>query len=248
MGVRVGTILVHFKVAGASDKGRKRPANEDTFGYSIKHGIYVLCDGMGGAAAGEVASSLAVKEMVRCLEHRAPDTLFPEAAVEALKGANEIVFTHAQRDRKLRGMGTTMVAAIVDEQRIWVLNVGDSRCYLFRANQLSQITLDHSLVEEQVRTGRMTRDEALRSPFRNVITRALGTQKTVTPDVFEILPETGDLLLLCSDGLTREVSDSTIESILRLNLPLDETCNRLIEAANQAGGDDNITCLLLRAE
>ena len=244
----MGTVLVHFTAAAASDKGRKRPANEDSFGYSTKHGIYVLCDGMGGAAAGEVASSLAVREMVRCLEHRAPDTQFPAAAVEALHGANEAVHARAQRDRKLRGMGTTMVAVIVDAQRVWVLNVGDSRCYLFRGDQLRQVTVDHSLVEEQVRMGRMTPDEALNSPFRNVITRALGTQKKVSPDVFELQTEPGDLLLLCSDGLTREVDDPAIESILRLNLPLAELCDRLIEAANEAGGHDNITCLLLRAE
>ena len=113
---------------------------------------------------------------------------------------------------------------------------------------LEQITLDHSLVEEQVRMGRMDRVEAQRSPLRNVITRALGTQNCVTPDVFELETAAGDLFLLCSDGLTRELSDSLIESVLRVGAPLEELCTRLVAAANQAGGHDNITCLLVRVE
>jgi PPM family protein phosphatase len=115
-----------------------------------------------------------------------------------------------------------------------------------RNGRLEQITLDHSLVEEQVRMGRMNRSEALRSPLRNVITRALGTQSAVTPDIFELEAEPGDLFLLCSDGLTRELSDSLIESLLRVDAPLEELCTRLVAAANQAGGHDNITCLLVR--
>jgi len=145
-------------------------------------------------------------------------------------------------------MGTTLVGLAVEERRAWVLNVGDSRCYRLRNRRLQQITLDHSLVEEQVRLGRMTRPEALRSPLRNVITRALGTHSSVTPDVFELEAEPGDLFLLCSDGLTRELSDSLIESLLDADFPLDELCARLVAAANKAGGHDNITCLLVRAE
>jgi protein phosphatase len=145
-------------------------------------------------------------------------------------------------------MGTTLVALIGAERRVWMLNVGDSRGYRFRNGRLEQITCDHSLVEEQVKQGRMTESEALRSPLRNVITRALGTQPCVTPDTFELEPEPGDLFLLCSDGLTRELSDSLIESLLAIDLPLEELCGRLIKAANKAGGHDNITCLLVRAE
>jgi serine/threonine protein phosphatase PrpC len=135
----------------------------------------------------------------------------------------------------------------VEERRVWVLNVGDSRCYRLRNRRLEQITLDHSLVEEQVRLGRMTRSEALRSPLRNVITRALGTQSRVTPDIFELEAEPGDLFLLCSDGLTRELTDSVIESLLGIDLPLDVLCARLVDAAKKAGGHDNITCILVRA-
>jgi len=128
-----------------------------------------------------------------------------------------------------------------------VLNIGDSRCYRLRNRRLEQITLDHSLVEEQVRLGRMTRSEALRSPLRNVITRALGTQSRITPDIFELEASPGDLFLLCSDGLTRELTDQLIESVLGTDLPLDGLCARLVEAAKKAGGNDNITCILVRA-
>jgi protein phosphatase len=144
-------------------------------------------------------------------------------------------------------MGTTLVGLLVEERHAFVVNVGDSRCYRLRNNRIEQITLDHSLVEEQVRLGRMTCSEALRSPLRNVITRALGTQSRVTPDIFELEAEPGDLYLLCSDGLTRELTDPLIESLLSGDLPLDGLCDRLVMAANKAGGHDNITCLLVRA-
>jgi protein phosphatase len=136
---------------------------------------------------------------------------------------------------------------VAADRRVWILNIGDSRGYRLRNRRLEQITLDHSLVDEQVRTGRMSPADALRSPLRNVITRALGTQPEVTPDVFEFEAEPGDLYLLCSDGLTRELSDPLLESLLCLDLPLDELCARVVGAANKAGGQDNITCLLVRA-
>jgi protein phosphatase len=144
-------------------------------------------------------------------------------------------------------MGTTLVALVVEQSQVWVVNVGDSRCYRFREGQLEQLTLDHSLVEEQVRLGRMTPHEAQRSPLRNVITRAVGTQNGVTPDCFQFEAQPGDLFLLCSDGLTREVSDSGIQEVVAGDEPLQDRTNRLIEAANKAGGRDNITCILVQA-
>lgn len=230
-----------------SDRGRKRPSNEDAFGYSVEHGVFVVCDGMGGAAAGEIASSLAVEEMMRLLTTEEPGIPSPEQAEKAICTANQAVFVRSQRNPKLAGMGTTLVALIAGERNVWILNVGDSRAYRLRSGALAQVTLDHSLVEEQVRMGRMNRSEAQRSPLRNVITRALGTQPHVTPDIFALEAEPGDIYLLCSDGLTRELSDPLIESILRLDLPLDELCARLVSAANKAGGHDNITCLLVKA-
>jgi protein phosphatase len=203
---------------------------------------------MGGAAAGEIASSIAVDEVLRELSDRKQDgTPLPELAEQAVCVANEAIFSRAQRNPRLSGMGTTLVALVVDERHVWALNVGDSRCYRFRKGRLEQLTLDHSLVEEQVRMGRMSHSEALRSPLRNVITRALGTQNCVTPDCFELAPEPEDVFLLCSDGLTRELTDSAIESILASTLPLEDRCARLIEGAKKAGGHDNITCILVEA-
>jgi serine/threonine protein phosphatase PrpC len=249
----LSTVLVHYTAAAVSDRGRKRPSNEDAFGFSVERGVFLVCDGMGGAAAGEIASSLAVDEMLRLLDRQARGkdgskaAAMPLLAEEAIHAANEAIFSRSQRVDKLNGMGTTLVGLLVDERRVWVLNVGDSRCYRLRNRRLEQITLDHSLVEEQVRLGRMTRSEALRSPLRNVITRALGTQSQVTPDIFELAPEPGDLFLLCTDGLTRELTDASIESLLGADLPLEAACVRLVEAAKKAGGHDNITCILVRA-
>jgi len=248
----LSTALVHYSAAAATDRGRKRPSNEDAFAYSVEHGVYLVCDGMGGAAAGEIASSLAVDETLKHLSRRIASGVEPEnlaqVAEEAISIANEAIYKRAERNYKLSGMGTTLVGLIVHEHQILVLNVGDSRCYLLRNSKIQQLTIDHSLVEEQVRLGRMTRSEALRSPLKNVITRALGTQSRVTPDVFEREAEPGDLFLLCSDGLTRELSDSQIESLLRSDLTLAVLCSKLVGAAMNAGGHDNITCLLVRVD
>lgn len=244
----MNSAVIHYSAAAATDRGRKRSSNEDAFGFSIDHGIYLVCDGMGGAAAGEVASALAVDELMRILKERPADSPLPQAAEKAIHAANDAIFLRSQRYPKLSGMGTTLVALTVEADRAWMLNIGDSRGYRLRGEHLEQITVDHSLVEEQVRSGRMDQAEAQRSPLRNVITRALGTQPTVTADVFPLEIESGDLFLLCSDGLTRELSDDLLESMLGLDLKLDELCERLIGAANHAGGHDNVTCLLVRAE
>ena len=244
----MATALVHYSAAAVSDRGRKRSTNEDAFGYSIEQGVFLVCDGMGGAAAGEVASSLAVDEMMRVLTERTPEVPASLVIEQAVSVANQVIYSRAQSNSKLSGMGTTLVALVAEERRIQVLNIGDSRCYRLRASNMEQITQDHSLVEEQVRLGRMSEAEAVRSPLRNVITRALGTQSRVTPDIFDLEAEPADLFLLCSDGLTRELSDGGIEQILSNEHSLDEKCAELVSAANRAGGADNITCLLVRVE
>jgi PPM family protein phosphatase len=244
----LGTALVYYSAAAATDRGRKRASNEDAYGLSVEHGVFMVCDGMGGAAAGEVASGIAVEEVMEILNQRPDSDPFPQAASKAIATANEAIFRRAQRNSKLSGMGTTLVMLAADAEHAWILNIGDSRGYRLRGGKLAQITLDHSLVEEQIRSGRMNPSEAQRSPLRNVITRALGTQVSVTPDVFPLDPQAGDLFLLCSDGLTRELSDELLESMLSIDLPLDELCERLIGAANKAGGHDNITCVLVRVK
>ncbi|MGA7110311.1 MAG: Stp1/IreP family PP2C-type Ser/Thr phosphatase [Terracidiphilus sp.] len=246
----MATAVLHYLAAAVSDRGRKRPSNEDAFGFSIEDGVYVVCDGMGGAAAGEVASSVAVDEVLHLLAGRGQNghAPLPGAAEEAIIAANDAIFTRAQRNKRLSGMGTTLVALAVQESHVWVLNIGDSRCYRLRRGQLELVTLDHSLVEEQVRMGRMTRSEAQRSPLKNVITRALGTQGSVTPDVFGLEAESNDLFLLCTDGLTRELPDHVIAGLLAQDAALEELCARLVDAAKKAGGHDNITCLLVKAQ
>jgi protein phosphatase len=243
----LATALVHYTASAVSDRGRKRTSNEDSYGFSVEHGVYVVCDGMGGAAAGEIASSLAVDEIMRLVAGSSTRPARGEMET-AIAAANHAIYSRAQRNHKLSGMGTTMVVLVAEERRVTVFNIGDSRCYRLRDRRLEQVTLDHSLVEEQMRLGRMTLAEAQRSPLRNVITRALGTQKEVTPDIFELEADPGDLFLICSDGLTRELDDPLIESLLSIDLPLDELCGRLVGAANKAGGHDNITTLLVRAE
>ncbi len=248
----MASAVVHYTASALTDRGRKRASNEDAFGISNERGVYVVCDGMGGAAAGEVASTLAVAEVMRLLTDRSGSAPLPTEAEQAVAAANQAIYTRSQRNQKLSGMGTTLVALLVEDCHAWILNVGDSRAYRIRSSDpnshIEQITLDHSLVEEQIRLGQMSRQEALHSPLKNVITRALGTQSVVTADVFELETEPGDLFLLCSDGLTRELPDSLLESILHLDLPLESLCSRLVAAANEAGGHDNITCLLVRAE
>jgi len=246
----LATAVVRYTAAAVTDRGRKRPSNEDAFGFSVEAGVYVVCDGMGGAAAGEIASSLAVDEVLRLLKERKQESEpnLPGAAESAVTAANEAIFSRAQRNHRLSGMGTTLVVMTTQEQHVWILNIGDSRCYLMRRGKLQQLTRDHSLVEEQVRLGRMTPREALQSPLKNVITRALGTQSQVTPDIFELDAEGGDIFLLCSDGLTRELPDSSIENLLNCDLPLEGMAGQLVEAAKKAGGHDNITCMLVRAE
>lgn len=241
----MGTVTFQFNAAALSDRGCKRPSNEDAYACSVERGVFVVCDGMGGAAAGEVASSIAVSEVSRVLGERS--SAFPELAEEAVSVANEAVYSRAQQNPRLNGMGTTMVALVVQDAEAWVINVGDSRCYRFRDGILEQLTLDHSLVEEQVRMGKMTPSDALKSPLRNVITRALGTQPTVSPDCFPLETVQGDIFLLCSDGLTRELSDESIQNLLGEDGSLEQQATRLIESAKQAGGHDNITCILVQA-
>jgi protein phosphatase len=249
----LATSVVQYAAAALTDRGCKRQSNEDAFGFSAEHGVYAVCDGMGGAAAGEIASSLAIDEVLRLLCVRPADSPLEQAIEEAICAANAVIHCSAQRNSHLNGMGTTLVGLVAEERRVLIFNVGDSRCYRLHnlhpnPCKLEQISRDHSLVEEQVSLGRMTRAEALRSPMRNVITRALGTQSCVTPDLFEIEAAPGDLFLLCSDGLTGELTDRLIESMLAIDLPLEDLCARLVKAAKKAGGHDNITCLLVRVE
>ena len=247
---------ITLEVAGRSDVGRVRPSNEDNFGYDQKLGIFVVCDGMGGHAAGEIASQIAVDTMLAYFREHAPsveDNAFLDDApvgarllAEAVKKANDAILNYAEANKNMTGMGTTLVAARFSDGVFSIANVGDSRIYLFREGQLLQLTEDHSLVMEQVRRGMLTLEEAKRSSVQNIITRALGTEENTLPDLGEFPAQDGDILVLTTDGVLRHVTDQEMHTIL-LELPsLEAACQTLIDAANEGGGEDNATCVLVR--
>lgn len=235
-----------FDAAALTDRGRVRSSNEDAFGCCAEADVFVVCDGMGGAAAGEVASRTAVNAMLERLGSGEAEV--SEKSLEAaVHAANLLIHARAEREPALHGMGTTLVALVLRDRQAWIAHAGDSRCYLLRNGELRRCTEDHSLVEEQVRHGQLTPEEAEKSPLRNVITRALGTGRAVTPEMNRLDVRSGDLFLLCTDGLTREVCEEKIAAILCEQGNLLIRCEQLMECANDAGGRDNVTCLLVRA-
>jgi protein phosphatase len=240
--------MMTAKAAARTSTGRVRSSNEDAFGYRPERGIYVVCDGMGGAAGGEVASRMAVETV---LERVSTEDGMPEGERlhEAIAEANRVVLERAESEPGLYGMGTTLVALLLGAgagaSPALIAHAGDSRCYRLRRGKLLRITHDHSLVDEQMRLGTMTQEEADRSPFRSVITRAIGTQKSVTEDVVALDVEKGDVFLLCSDGLTREVNEEAIGRILGAGGDLERAAQSLVDAANEAGGRDNVTALVV---
>lgn len=252
---------MNVKSAGLTHVGRQRQHNEDSFLVANDSRLYLVADGMGGHAAGEIASRIAVDSISEFILHtKEDDGTWPHAydeqfrrstnrLMEAVRSANTRVLEAMRKDARLRGMGTTVVACLADEGTVSVAHVGDSRAYLIRDNQLSRITNDHSWVFEQVQAGMLTEAEAEKHPLRNVITRALGGALQVSPDAVEIEAKPGDVYLLCSDGLTGMVPE---EEILRLvsgaDGDLEEACQKLIESANAHGGLDNVTAVLLRTE
>jgi serine/threonine protein phosphatase PrpC len=225
------------ETGACSDVGRLRQSNEDALVLSAP--VYAVADGMGGARAGEVASAMAVA----ALHGLAGGEAELAAAIDDVNGR---IHAAARADPSLMGMGTTVTAALVDGADLVVAHVGDSRAYLLRAGRLRQLTDDHSLVGELVRRGALSPGEAERHPQRSVITRALGAEPGVDIDVLRVPAEAGDLLLLCTDGLSGMVPDGEIERILQGGGSLDEMARRLIAAANGAGGEDNSTAVLLR--
>jgi protein phosphatase len=229
--------------AGITDRGRVRQANEDFFLMHPETGVFVVCDGMGGAAAGETASRLAAETAMDALIK----TSRGEKAIrEAVRLANDTVYERARQDRNLEGMGTTLVALAINGKTAWVGHVGDSRCYRWRKGALERLTQDHSLVEEQIRSGRMTPEQARRSPMQNVITRAVGTRSDVIADIQEFPLQPDDVFLIASDGLTRELTDSAIgDTLQKAGRDLQAACELLVAEANAAGGRDNITCVLV---
>jgi PPM family protein phosphatase len=229
--------------ASKTDVGRQRHTNEDNF-YD-QPPLFAVADGMGGAQAGEVASEMAISEFVT---DRDADASAEKQLEQIALAANRKIWEMAQSDSRHAGMGTTLTAAMVDGQQVAVGHVGDSRLYLFRDGQIERMTRDHSLVEEFVRQGKLTPEQAEKHPQRSVITRALGPENSVEVDTFRIPARDGDVFLLCSDGLSGMVSDDDMQAILEAGAPLDEAAKTLVEAANDNGGRDNITAVLFKLE
>lgn len=230
--------------AGLSDPGRVRRRNEDSF--VVAPPLFVVADGMGGAQAGEIASRLAVTAF---REYHAADRLEPEARLRAIvQEANRRIHSRASSDPRASGMGTTVTAVLTTGGRAAIAHVGDSRAYRLRDGTLEQLTEDHSLVADLVRSGRLTREEAEIHPQRSVITRALGTDAAVRVDSFSVDLRAGDVILLCSDGLTTMVGDEEVARTLATASGVAAAARSLVQAANEAGGEDNVTVVLFSVE
>jgi len=247
---------------GITDVGRKREANEDSFAVIPEDSLFVVADGMGGHAAGEVASRLAVAAISDFIASTRRDTeiTWPfeydmSMSIEgnrlrtAIRLANQRILDTISHKKDLEGMGTTLVSAMVSEGKACVGHVGDSRAYLIHEGAISQITSDHSWVNEQVKLGFLTRNDASRHPFRNVVTRALGSKEDVVVDLAEQPLQPGDYLVLCSDGLNSMLDDEEIVSIVMANdSDIDAAARSLVARANEKGGEDNVTVILIKVE
>src|SRR5437016_9083658 len=235
--------MTALRFGSSTDAGRVRGNNEDNL--VVAEPLFAVADGMGGHRGGEVASLTAIESLRVAFD----DDHSAEGLTEAVREANRAVWEKAQDDADLRGMGTTLTAvALVEvdgEQRLVVVNVGDSRAYLLQQGELSRLTEDHSLVEDLVREGQLSADEAAIHPQRHILTRVLGMGPDVEPDMWQILPYEGDRLLLCSDGLTNEVTDSEIASVLRRLADPTDAARELVRLARAHGGSDNITVVVI---
>jgi len=248
---------MRLRVGAATSVGKVRPHNEDAYLARSDQGLFVVCDGMGGAAAGEVASRLAVETIASCLnsgEQDGQEEGTPDSGLsartrqfgQAVRQANRAILERAQGDEQHAGMGTTMVGVWVDGGVVSIAHVGDSRAYLANASGFETLTSDHSLVEAQVKAGLIDREQSLKSEHQNILLRALGRDANVEVDLAEVTVAVGDRLLLCTDGLTRMVSDDQLSGALqRFRGDPQSACDHLIEAANNGGGPDNITVVVV---
>lgn len=239
-----------MKFFGLSDIGKVRLENQDCFdAQDLSHGILaVVCDGMGGAAAGRVASELACSSFMAhaaaALEASNGDKI-AEALSAGADKANSVVYTRSMHDAECEGMGTTLVAMYATPDGVTLLNVGDSGAYRISSGAMTKLTHDHSLVQELMDLGRLTREQARKHPRKNIITRVVGGERTVRSDIFEAEATEGDVFLLCSDGLTNAVSDETIADCCSQKKEPEAICQALIQAALDAGARDNVTVVTL---
>jgi serine/threonine protein phosphatase PrpC len=255
----VVTRPLRIEVAGQTDVGRKRTHNEDNFAIMAEFGLYVVADGMGGHASGEIASKMAVDTLQEFFAATAddPERTWPykmdrskgyeeNRLVTGIKLCNLRIFEAAQRNTKQRGMGTTLVALFAVEDGVYIAHVGDSRVYRLRDGNMEQLTEDHSLLNDYKKMKHLTEEEIANFPHKNVIVRALGMKDTVKVDTRFESPRVGDTMILCTDGLCGPVLDENILRIVQQSTDLSLAVSRLIDAANESGGPDNITCVIAR--
>lgn len=249
--------FIGVEIAGFTDTGLARDHNEDCIGYDSQSGIAVLADGMGGHQAGEIASRMAVEQVLKQMKRRLigkTDRPITSSQMLSLVSntiltSNRKIFEASEEISCQHGMGTTVVAAVVDGSHLYAGHVGDSRLYLYRGNQLKRITKDHSLVQDLIDKGFYTEDEARTASINHVVTRALGTAEDVEVDILQEEAEQDDLFLLCSDGLSDMLSDKVIEKVLgESDTTLDERAQSLVAMANLNGGKDNVSVILIKVQ
>jgi len=238
-----------LSAAARSDVGMRRTANEDAYALAPSLGLYLVADGMGGHVAGQLASRLAAEHTVEALQLVAErDATLTEKLRYCVAAANHHVYATALDKPEVQGMGTTLVAVLAGGGRLALAHVGDSRAYLVRSGRIRQLTDDHSLVAELVRRREISPDAAHEHPHRHVLTRAVGVRRAVDPDLAELTPAPGDVIVLCSDGLTTHVQDPEIAALVAAEVDLEHACARLVALANARGGDDNVTVALVRCD
>jgi protein phosphatase len=254
-----GSMTTPIDAFGLTDVGRKREHNEDAYALDVSEGLFIVADGMGGHAAGEVAAKITVEtigEFIAATRQKEEATwpfrydhqlqFNSNRLAIAIEKANERVMAAVAAQPWLKGMGTTVVAGLLNEKTLSLAHVGDSRAYLYREGRLQRLTDDHSWVHEQVAAGILTEEEAKSHPLKNVVTRALGGGPSVSPDLQELTFQPGDEFLFCSDGLTTMLTDEEILDAAEEDREPQNLCRKLVDTANERGGVDNITVVVVR--
>ena len=252
---------MNLNAVGRTHVGMKRAHNEDSLRLCRDDNLFIIADGMGGHASGEVASQMSVETMAEFFRATAEDDeiTWPykmdkgrrydeNRLITAIKLSNRRIFESASKDARLKGMGTTIAVTFFDNETCYVGHVGDSRVYRFRKGGLVQLTEDHSLLNDYIKMRQLTPEEIEAFPHKNVIVRALGMKETVQVDLMHEAPQTGDVYLICSDGLSGMITDNDIAVIMNEDDDLEARCQQLIDTANANGGTDNITAILIRYE
>jgi len=243
---------MQFKVGVKTDIGRKRSQNQDSVASHPELGLFIVADGMGGHRGGETASAMAVEAIPRVVKkaQEKPDWDPTQALIDAIRTANQGIFSRSVEERELQGMGTTTVSVLFKDDLLTIGHVGDSRCYFLRPHAIWQATRDHSLVAEKLRAGLITRAELKTDRMKNVITRSVGFEPEVNVEIYQMNIQPGDLILLCSDGLSSLVDDmeimETVQKAFFEGKELQDAVDQLVAAANQNGGDDNITTVMIQ--